>query len=81
MEMELRKSEAREDEWKQRALLAEQREEALAGQVAEFERIAGSGVNELRMKLDSMQGRVVTADALIIAVKENFPELYAEVIG
>ncbi len=79
--MELRKREAELEEWEQRALLAEQREEGLAGQVSEFERIAGGGVHELRCKLDSMQGLVVTAEALIYGFRERSPEIYAEVVG
>ena len=80
--MALRKVEAAEDEWKKRALAAEDREEVLQGEVAEYQRIAGgAGVHELRMKLDSMEGKVVTADVLIKAVIEKAPEVYAAVIG
>ena len=79
--MALRKAEALAEEFLLRAQRAEQEEECLAGRVSEFERIAGGGTHELRMKLDSMEGRVVTADALIEAVMEKAPEVYAEVIG
>lgn len=81
LEMELRKAEARAEEFLERAIRAEEREEALAGRIAEFERIAGGGVHELRMKMDSMQGLAVTAEALIIAVKDSAPDVYAEVIA
>lgn len=81
LEMELRKAEADRDEWMQRALAAELNEESLAGRVSEFERIAGGGLHDLRMKLDSMEGRVITAEALINGVRSHAPELYAKIIG
>lgn len=81
LEMELRKVEALAEEYLNRALRAEDREQSLSGRVAEFERIAGGGAHELRMKLDSMQGLVITADALIVWVREKAPELYAEIVG
>ncbi len=37
-------------------------------------------VHELRMKLDSERGRIITAEALIEAVRSKAPEVYAEVI-
>jgi hypothetical protein len=61
--MELRKAEASADEWRARALAGEEREESLSGRIAEYERIAGGGTHELRMKLDSMEGRVLAAEA------------------
>jgi hypothetical protein len=79
--MELRKAEADRDEWKARALASEDQEESLQGQVSEFERIAGGGVHELRCKLDSMEGRVFTANALIEGFREKDPLKFAEVIG
>ena len=81
LEMELRKVESDRDEWKARALAAEDREESLQGNLAEFERVAGGRVHELRMKLDSIQGRVLTADALIEAIRDKAPGLYSEIIG
>ena len=79
--MEIRKLEAEVETWRNRALLAEDREESLAGQVSEFERIAGGGVHELRCKLDSMEGLVVTANVLIEGFRDLDPKKYAEVIG
>ncbi len=81
LEMELRKREASEDEWRQRALAAEDALEVAQIQVSEFEAIAGGSHQALRHKLDSMQGRVVTADALIEGFRERSPEIFAEVIG
>jgi len=81
LEMEIRKLEAEVETWRNRALLAEDREESLAGQVSEFERIAGGGVHELRCKLDSMEGLVVTANVLIEGFRDLDPKKYAEVIG
>jgi hypothetical protein len=81
LEMELRKSESESEMWKQRALQAEEGLEVAQGKVGEFERIAGGSHQALRHKLDSMQGRVVTADALIEGFRSRSPEIFAEVIG
>ncbi len=81
LEMELRKIEADREEWKERALAAESQVESLAGIVSEFEKIAGGGCHELRMKLDYMQGRVITCDVVTDAFRERAPEIFAEVIG
>jgi hypothetical protein len=63
----LRKAEASVEEWRYRALHAEVQIEMLEGTIAEYQRIAGgNSIHDLRMKLDSMEGRVVTAEALII---------------
>lgn len=49
---------------------------------SEFKRITGCGsVHELRMWMDSQQGRVVTANALIEGFRKASPELAAEIIG
>ena len=81
LEMELRKVESDRDEWKARALAAEDEQESLQGRLSEFERIAGGGVHELRCKLDSMEGRVVTANALIEGFREQDGERFAVIIG
>ena len=79
--MALRKAEALAEEFLERALTAESREESLSGQVAEFERIAGGGVNELRCKIDSLEGVAITARALIEGFREKDPALYERIIG
>jgi len=81
LEMDLRKVESEAEMWKQRALHAEDALEVAQGQVGEFERIAGGSHQALRHKLDHMQGRVVTADALIEGFRSRAPEILAEVIG
>lgn len=40
-----------------------------------------SGVHELRMKMDSEQGELLTARALIEAVRVKAPSIYTEIIG
>jgi hypothetical protein len=80
--MELRKAEARAEEMYQRARAAERESEMLAGENAALKDAAKAhSAHDLRMKLDSMEGRVITADALIKAILEKAPEVYAEVIG
>ena len=79
--IELRKAEQRAEEFLLRAQRAEDKVDSLNGQVAEYERIAGGGCNELRMKLDYMQGRVITADAVIEGFRKRSPAIFAEVIG
>ncbi len=79
--MALRKAEALAEEFLRRAQAAEAREEVLAGQVAEFERIAGGGVHELRCKIDSWQGEAITARALIEGFRQKDLALYERIIG
>jgi hypothetical protein len=79
--MELRKAEALAEEYLNRALKAEDQEEALRGQLSDFERIAGGGVHELRCKIDSWQGEAITARALIEGFRKRDQELYERIIG
>ena len=81
LQMELRKSESAVEMWKLRALVAEESNESLQSEIDEFRRIAGGSTHALLMKLDSMQGRVVTADALINKFRERAPDIAAEIIG
>lgn len=64
------------------ARLAEEREESARGELAEYHRVAKvTSVNELRCRLDEMEGYVVTAKALIDAFFHAAPSLYEKVIG
>jgi hypothetical protein len=57
------------------------RVDGLEMELAEFKALTKSStINELRMKLDSEQGRIVTAEALIEAVRSKAPDIYREVI-
>jgi hypothetical protein len=59
----------------------EDRADEAESRLREYERITGCGtLHELRMWMDSQQGRVVTAEVLINAVRDKAPEIYAEVI-
>lgn len=85
LEMELRKSEARAQEAESRVIALEAEleglEYSLRGQLEAFEKIAGGTVNDLRCRLDSMQGRVVTANTLIEGFRLRAPEILAEIVG
>jgi hypothetical protein len=51
-------------------------------ELAEFKSITGChSLHALRMWMDSQQGRVVTANALIDGFRKAAPELAAEIIG
>jgi hypothetical protein len=51
-------------------------------EINEFRRITGCrSTHELRMWMDSQQGRVVTAEALIDGFRRAAPELAAQIIG
>lgn len=78
--MELRKSEAHANDLLNRARDAEREAETLACQLAAFTEIAPNA-NDLRMKLDSMQGRVVTANALIEGFRQRDAAAFSEIIG
>lgn len=54
----------------------------LERELSEFKSITGcSGAHSLRMWMDSNQGRVVTANALIDGFRRANPELAAQIIG
>lgn len=58
------------------------RSDELARELDEFKRITKcSSLHELRMWMDSQQGRVVTANALIDGFRQAAPELAAQIIG
>jgi hypothetical protein len=77
---ELREHERRHSEMLDRAVRAEENVEFLEGELAEFRRIAGGGLHELRMKMDSLQGEAITARVLIEAIRDRAPQIYEEVI-
>ena len=63
------------------ATQADEQAEELSRTLDEFKRITScKTTHELRMWMDTQQGRVVTADALIEAIRATAPSLYAEVI-
>ena len=63
------------------AVQADEQADELSRTLDEFQRITGcKNTNELRMWMDSQKGRVVTANALIDAVRAKAPDVYAEVI-
>jgi hypothetical protein len=77
----LRKSEALAEEFHERAVRAEDREEALTGQLSDFKSVTKfEDANEIRNHLDCLDGIRITQEALIKAVMEKAPEVYAEVV-
>lgn len=85
LEMELRKVEARLYEAENQVRLLETQlegmEYSLGGQLSAFEKIAGGTVNDLRHRIETWEGRVVMADALIEGFRSRSPEIFAEIIG
>lgn len=64
------------------ALQADEQADELSRTLDEFVRLTGcKNVNELRMWLDSQEGRVVTANALIEAIREKAPSVYLELVS
>ena len=65
-----------------KATEAEDNLDQMQYELAEFKAITGcGGVHDLRMWMDSQQGRVVTANALIDGFRKAAPELAAQIIG
>lgn len=63
------------------ANVVEEKMDALAYELEEFKRLTKCArVQELRMMLDSTAGEVITARALIEAVRAKAPAVYAEVV-
>lgn len=63
------------------ANVAEDRMDDMARELEEFKSLTRCRNSvDLRMALDSMQGELITARALINAVREKAPAIYAEVI-
>ena len=59
----------------------EARLDDLERELAEFKSLTKcDSIHALRMALDSAEGELITARALIAAVREKAPEVYAEVI-
>lgn len=64
------------------ALEAEDRADMVSMEFAEFKRITGcNSIHEIRMWMDSQQGRVATANALIEGFRVADPVLAARIIG
>lgn len=79
---ELREAQEYAFQCQESANRAEDRADELERELAEFKSITGCGsLHELRMWMDSQQGRVVTANALIEGFRARDPEIFAEVIG
>lgn len=56
--------------------------EILSDELSEFKKLTGcSSAHQLRMWLDSLQGRVATAEALIKGFREKDPRLVDEIVG
>jgi hypothetical protein len=82
LEMELRKVEAERDEWRNRALKAEEHEELLEGEMSEYRRAAkADNCHQLRMNIDSLEGRAIAADFIVNSLRSRVPELVDEVVG
>lgn len=65
-----------------RATQLEDKVDEVDRELSEFKHITKcSSVHELRMWIDSQQGRVVTANALIEGFRKADPQLAAQVIG
>ena len=59
----------------------EDRLDDLGQELAEFKSLTKcDSIHALRMAIDSAEGELITARALIAAVREKAPEVYAEVI-
>lgn len=79
---ELRESQDYALQCQESANRAEDKLDDTQRELAEFKHITKcEGVHELRMWMDSQQGRVVTANALIDGFRKAAPELAAEIIG
>ena len=60
---------------------AEDRADTVERELAEFKSLTKCGsIHQLRMNLDSAQGELITARALIEAVRTKAPDIYAEVL-
>ncbi len=61
--------------------VAEDKADDLARELDEFKSLTKChNSHELRMRLDSVEGELLTARALIAAVHDKAPDLYAEVV-
>lgn len=80
--MQIRKLEEELAIARKTAVMAEHEAEIAFGEVAEFKAAAGvRSSHDLRMFIDSLQGRVVTANALIDAFRNTSPQMFAKVVG
>lgn len=78
---ELRKAQEYTMQCQQSANTAEDENEVLGLELGEFKRLTKChNAHELRMAMDSAEGELLTARALINAVREKAPDVYAEVI-
>ena len=79
---ELREAQEYAFQCQENANAAEDRLDDAERELAEFRSITGCrSVHELRMWMNSQQGRVVTAEALIKGFREASPELAEAIIG
>lgn len=71
-EMYFRKLEAEIEIWKKRALKAEEECETLEGRISDWERTTGCrSTHDFRMRLDSIEGRLITETARLDAALEG----------
>lgn len=78
---ELREAQDYAFQCQESANAAEEKVDLMAYELDEFKHLTKChGVHELRMALDSAQGELITARALIEAVRQKAPEIYKEVI-
>lgn len=78
---ELRAAEERAELAETAARIADDRLEAMEQEIAEYRRIAGGGVHELRMKIDSLEGFACVANRIVTELLERNEKLYKEIIG
>jgi hypothetical protein len=79
---ELREAQDYAQKCQESANSQDDRLDGLERELSEFKSITGCrSVGDLRMWMDSNQGRVVTANALIDGFRRANPELAAEIIG
>lgn len=79
---ELREAQEYAFQCQESANTSEEKVDDLARELDEFKKITGCGsIHELRMWMDSQQGRVVTANALIEGFKKADPALASRIIS
>ena len=80
--MELREAQEYAFQCQQSANSKEDHLDDAVRELADFKTITKcQSLHELRIWLDSQQGRIVTAEALIIGFRKADPELAAQIIG
>jgi hypothetical protein len=79
---ELREAQQYAFECQESASRSDDRADETERELAEFKSITGCAtLHQLRMWMDSQQGRVATANALIEGFRQHAPEILAEIVG